>query len=204
MIETLVPGLLLLTNMMNSSTATTAPGTPVYDTATLYRDYSGKVNRWATRLARSSIDADDIVQEVFLAAHRLLPSIEEVRSPAGWLLKITQNIARHLWRSRARTAVREASYDPGMLPSPAPSPLEHLERRRAVEQLDAAVAGLDQRYRQVYMLCEIKRLPCAKVAALTGLSAETLRVQRFRARLKVAKRLGEMTGTKKKGKPAKE
>jgi RNA polymerase sigma-70 factor (ECF subfamily) len=187
---------------MNSSTATAT--TPVYDTATLYRDYSGKVNRWATRLARSSIDADDIVQEVFLAAHRLLPSIDHVRSPAGWLLKITQNIARHLWRSRARSAVREASCDPGMLPSPTPSPLEHLERRRAVEQLDQAVAGLDPRYRQVYLLCEIKRMPCAKVAALTGLSAETLRVQRFRARLKVAKRLGELSGTKKKSKPAKE
>src|SRR3954471_8914598 len=94
------------------------------ETAKLYRDYGHKVNRWASRLAGSSFDADDIVQEVFLTVHRRGPSQEEVHCPSAWLLRTTQNVARHLWRSRGRTTKRACAADPQMLPSPLPGPYE--------------------------------------------------------------------------------
>jgi RNA polymerase sigma-70 factor (ECF subfamily) len=174
---------------MQTNSALLAEAVPVYDTAKLYRDYSAKVSRWANRLTRSASDADDIVQEVFLTVHRRLPALDNVHSPGPWLLKMTLNVARHLWRARGRSAKRERSWESQCLPSVPPSPLEELEMRRAAEQLETALASLDDRYRQIYWLCEIKRLPSAKVAALTGLNPDTLRVRRFRARVQIAKRL---------------
>jgi RNA polymerase sigma-70 factor (ECF subfamily) len=161
----------------------------VYDTAKLYRDYAGKVSRWAARLTRSASDADDLVQEVFLTVHRHLPALDRVHSPGPWLLKMTHNVARHWWRTRSRTARRERSWEAECLPAAPPNPLEVLEMRRAARELESALASLDERYREIYLLCEIKRLPSAKVAALTGLKPDTLRVRRFRARQQINKRL---------------
>jgi RNA polymerase sigma-70 factor (ECF subfamily) len=165
------------------------PTAPRYDTAKLYRDYRGKVSRWAARLTRSSSDADDLVQEVFLTVHRHLPSLDEVQSPGPWLLKMTHNVARHLWRTRRRTADRERSWESECLPSTPPNPLEALEMRRAAREIETAVDSLDERYREIYWLSEIKKLPSAKVAELTGLNRDTLRVRRFRARQHVNKQL---------------
>jgi RNA polymerase sigma-70 factor (ECF subfamily) len=161
----------------------------VYDTAKLYRDYAGKVSRWAARLTRSSSDADDLVQEVFLTVHRHLPALDRVHSPGPWLLKMTHNVARHFWRTRKRTTTRETSWEAECLPVAPPNPLEVLEMRRAARQLESALATLDERYREIYLLCEVKRLPSAKVAAMTGLNRDTLRVRRFRARQQITKRL---------------
>jgi RNA polymerase sigma-70 factor, ECF subfamily len=160
-----------------------------YDTAKLYRDYQGKVSRWAARLTRSSSDADDLVQEVFLTVHRNRLTLDQVHSPGPWLLKMTHNVARHLWRSRRRTANRERTWESECVPSTPPNPLEALEMRRAATQIETALQSLDERYREIYWLCEIKKLPSAKVAALTGLNPDTLRVRRFRARQQINKQL---------------
>jgi RNA polymerase sigma-70 factor (ECF subfamily) len=165
-----------------------------YDTARLYREYRSKVSRWAARLTRSSSDADDLVQEVFLTVHRHLPALEQVHSPGPWLLKMTHNVARHFWRTRRRTANRERTWEAECLPSVPPTPLEALEMRRAARQLESALESLDERYREIYLLCEIKRLPSAKVAAMTGLNRDTLRVRRFRARQQITKRLARRAG----------
>ena len=165
-----------------------------YDTARLYREYSRKVNRWATRLTRSASDADDLVQEVFLIVHRRLPASGHLESPASWLLQMTRNLARHLWRSRGRCERRARSWKLECQPSTPRNPLEELEIRRAAAQVESAVATLDDRYREIYWLCEVKCLPNAKVAALTGLKPDTLRVRRFRARQQVSKRLSLATG----------
>jgi RNA polymerase sigma-70 factor (ECF subfamily) len=158
-------------------------------TETLYRDYAGKVSRWATALTRSASDADDLVQEVFLVAHRRLPELGTVEHPGPWLLQMTRNLAQHLWRSRGRSAKRAASWETHCRPSAPRNPEELLEIRRAAEQVESAVASLDERYREIYWLCEVKELPSARVAALTGLNPDTLRVRRFRARQQVTKRL---------------
>jgi len=163
---------------------------PARDAAQLYRDHAAQVGRWATRLAGSASDADDIVQEVFLTVHRHLPLEEALRSPPAWLMQITRNVVRHLWRSRGRAARRAVECDLAAAASPAPDPFEQVALRRAAEQLETAMQSLDDRYREVYRLCEIEGLPSADVVALTGLKPETLRVRRFRARRQIAAQLG--------------
>jgi RNA polymerase sigma-70 factor, ECF subfamily len=174
--------------MLNHAAAATAPG--VHDTAKLYRDYAGKVSRWATRLTRSSSDADDLVQEVFLTAHRRLSSLDQIDHPGAWLFQMTRNVAQHLWRTRWRSAKRELSWESECQPSAPPSPFDELEGRRAARQIERALGSLDDRYRDIYRLCEIERLSSAKVAALMGLKPETVRVRRFRARRQIAEQLG--------------
>jgi RNA polymerase sigma-70 factor (ECF subfamily) len=159
------------------------------DTARLYRDYAREVGRWATRLSGSPADADDIVQEVFLTVHRQRGLGDPLRSPPAWLLEITRNVVRHVWRSRSRAARRASALARDSQVAAAPDPLEQLERRRMTVALQRALDGLDDRYREIYWLSDVQRLPSAQVASLTGLSPEALRVRRFRARRQLAREL---------------
>jgi len=160
-----------------------------HDTAQLYRDYGRKVSRWATRLTRSASDADDIVQEVFLTVHCHQDALDQIHSPGPWLLKMTLNVVRHLWRARGRSSKREVLWMSECPPSAPASPADELEMRRAVQRLEKAVRSLPETYRIVYFLCEVQGLPSPEIAAMTGLSPDTLRVRRFRARQQVAKLL---------------
>ena len=169
----------------------TESSSSAYDTATLYRDYAPRVIRWATRLTHSPSDADDIVQEVFLIVHRRHPSRNDVHSPGSWLLKVTLNVVRHHWRARGRSTRREESWEQDLPQQTSTTPLDQLETKRAVEQLRDAVESLEPRYRDIYLLCEIKCLSPVKVAAMTGLQPQTLRVRRFRARQQIAQRLSD-------------
>jgi RNA polymerase sigma-70 factor (ECF subfamily) len=163
-----------------------------WNTDRLYRHYAAKVTRWAMRLTGSRSDADDLVQEVFLVVHRRLPELSQLDNPAGWLLQTTRNLARHLWRSRGRLARRARLWKAECQPSAPRSPHEELEIRQAAARMEEVVDSLDERYRQVYVLCDVEELPSDRVAALTGLHPDTLRVRRFRARQQIEKRLARI------------
>jgi RNA polymerase sigma-70 factor (ECF subfamily) len=161
---------------------------PEIDTDRLYRDYGAAVARWATKLARSAVEAEDIVQEVFLVVHRRLGELPELRSPAPWLFRITENIVRRRWRTQLRTGKSRAGIAE-QAPQTAPSPLDELERRRMLQRLEAAMRDLHAEDRKLLWMCDVRRMPTASVTALTGIKPQTLRVRRFRARMQIAQRL---------------
>src|SRR3954466_10413509 len=124
---------------MRAFPPSTAPG-PL-DTARLYRDYLAAVTRWASRLARPPLDAEDVVQEVFLVVERRRGNLPPLRSPAAWLYRITHNIARNQWRDRARHATASPQWLEELIDE-KPGPLEDLERRRSLQRVQRAFVAL--------------------------------------------------------------
>jgi RNA polymerase sigma-70 factor (ECF subfamily) len=158
---------------------------PDDDTGALYRSYAGAVGRWALRLARSPADAEDIVQEVFLVAHRRLVAAH-LGNPGPWLFQVTRNIARHLWRERRRresVQLDEARDQPDV----GPDPCQSLERRVDLHHLNQALGNLCEQDQRLVYLCDVRRLPTSQVTDLTGLNAQTVRVRRYRARRRIAR-----------------
>ena len=68
--------------------------------ATLYRDYSRYVAAIAKRLLGHDDDVDDVIQDVFLAAHRGLDQLHEPGAVKGWLAAITVRTARYKLKKR--------------------------------------------------------------------------------------------------------
>ncbi len=167
--------------------------TPAFDTARLYRDYASAVARWASKLTRSSSEAEDVVQEVFLVAHRRLPELPPLRNPAPWLFRITTNVVRHRWRDQRRRMVNKRVPMPETAAT-GPSPLEILERNRQIDRLERAMSTLHAEDRRLLWLCDVRCLPTSRVTAMTGIKPETLRVRRFRARAAIARHVQEQTG----------
>jgi RNA polymerase sigma-70 factor (ECF subfamily) len=151
----------------------------------LYRHYAAAVARWAFRLTRSTSDAEDIVQEVFLIAHRRLTGADSLLNPGPWLFRVTRNVARHLWRERRRRESVQLDQI-GELADGRPDPCQSLERRVDLQQLNRALDSLCVEDRRLVYLCDVRRLPAARVTDLTGIKAQTARVRRYRARRRIA------------------
>src|SRR3982750_1585300 len=90
----------------------------------LVRTYMQQAFRVAYRVVGHREDAEDLVQEAFLAAYRYLDSFEVGRPFGPWLLRIVLNRGANLRRSRARRSTEPETE--GV--SDAPSALDESER----------------------------------------------------------------------------
>jgi RNA polymerase sigma-70 factor (ECF subfamily) len=148
-----------------------------------YLQHVQLVNRWAARLAGPELETEDVVQEVFMIAHRRLDSFRGAAKLSTWLFGITQNVVRHRRRKeRLRRWLLGAASDARHLEPARPTPVEDLERREATKTIYRLLDGLPDKYREVFILFEIEGLSGAEIAALAGLNLTTVRVRLHRAR----------------------
>ncbi len=71
----------------------------------LYNEHATEAFRYALHLTRRRADAEDIVQQVFLQAHRHLESGRELVGPRAWLLTAVKHRAFNLTRDRREVPV---------------------------------------------------------------------------------------------------
>lgn len=148
-----------------------------------YRDYAQCTARWARSLGGSSIDPEDVVQEVFLVVSKRLDSFRPEARFTSWLFEITRKVvANHRRRQRWRFWRSSSRDDPANAPSHLRNPLDELERQQTGALFDQALDTLPERYRTVLVLFEIEEMSTQAIADLCHLKVATVRVQLHRAR----------------------
>jgi RNA polymerase sigma-70 factor (ECF subfamily) len=117
-------------------------------------------------------DADDAVQETFVAAWRALPSYRGEATARTWLFVIARRSAERVARRRRRwLELADAA------PRPAPHP--HPEGAAVLEDL---LSGLDQDRRMAIVLTKVIGLSYAEAAAVCECPIGTIRSRVARAR----------------------
>ena len=148
--------------------------------AELFRRHRVSVYRYALHMCGVA-DADDIVQETFMALIQQLDRFDPTRGPVqAYLL----GIARHQ-ASRRFAAPIEATLDEESLPSvdgANSDPLLDLTRAEAIAEVRGAIASLPAAYREVVVLCELNECDYADAAAVIGCPIGTVRSRLHRAR----------------------
>lgn len=161
------------------------------DTATLYLRYASYVAGIGHRLLGGRADeVDDLVQDVFLDAHRYLATVHSPAAVRGWLATITVRMARkRLRRRRFRTVLgigdQEAELDDVVAPSASPEERDLLHAvYRELDRLptDQRIAWVLRRLegrelREVAELCDcslatVKRRVAAAQGVLSTLVGE--------------------------------
>jgi RNA polymerase sigma-70 factor, ECF subfamily len=157
---------------------------PTYEIGALYRAHAQTVARWAGRLGGPAIDVEDVVQEVFLTVHRLLPEFRGEAKITTWLFRITQNQVRHQRRKlRFRQFLSGSAADViGQTASTKPTPVEMLEQRQANATIYRVLDGMSDKYRTAFILFEIEQVSGEEIAALMGQKVSTIWVWLHRAR----------------------
>ncbi len=146
--------------------------------------------RTARRLTRSAADAEDLVQDTYLKAFRAADSFESGTNLRAWLFTILHNTARNRFRDRARDAVTvdseaveraaDASVAGGTGGRVTPETL--LLRETLGPELQAAVDGLPEIFRQAVWLRDVEEFSYAEIANMLGVPAGTVMSRISRAR----------------------
>jgi RNA polymerase sigma-70 factor, ECF subfamily len=157
----------------------------------VYRAHAGQVGRWAARLAGPALDAEDLVHEVFLTVHRLLPGLREPGKLVPWLYRITANVVRDRRRQERRRWLRTLLFG-AEPPPPGPSPADCAERRQDAERVYRILDTLPERQRAVLILFELEGHSGEEVAALLGVPVSTVWVWLHRGRAAFRARLAAL------------
>src|SRR4051812_32895890 len=76
----------------------------------IYAEHFDYVWRTARRLGVPAADVADVVQEIFITVHRLLPRYED-KNFRGWLYSVAANVVLHHHRAARRLATERAEGD---------------------------------------------------------------------------------------------
>ncbi|HWN87048.1 MAG TPA: RNA polymerase sigma factor [Vicinamibacterales bacterium] len=152
---------------------------------TLYRAHSGRLFGLLTRMTGSAHDAEDLLQDVFVHAHRKLASFRGESSLGTWLYRLAVNqCLDHLRGKQSRMARATASLDEDEAPEPAapapalPAPIARIDLERAIAQLPAGC-------RAAFVLHDVEGLDHREVGAALGISEGTSKSQVHKARMKL-------------------
>ena len=146
----------------------------------LYERYSGMVH--GILLARvPRIDVEDLLQDVFLTVYRRLSTLREPAAFAGWLAMIARNRATDHIRSVTRTEEL-----PDDLPADDPSGLEAAEANAIL----GIIRSLPEAYRETLVLRLIEGMTGPEIAARTGLTPGSVRVNLHRGMTQLKEKLG--------------
>ena len=151
----------------------------------LYRAHAGRLFGLLTRMTGSAHDAEDLLQDVFVHAHRKLASFRGESSLGTWLYRLAVNqCLDHLRGKQSRMARATASLDEDEAPEPAaPSPA--LPAPIARIDLERAIARLPQGCRAAFVLHDVEGLDHREVGAALGISEGTSKSQVHKARMKL-------------------
>jgi RNA polymerase sigma-70 factor (ECF subfamily) len=146
--------------------------------------------RLVWRIARHQEDAEDIVQEVFLAAWQALPGFRGEARVSTWLHRIAVTRALN-HRARLSEKVRRASVpidepleEAGLADlRPGASPLRAFEAREIRRRLADCLEKLPAAWRAALALREGGGRSYEEIASMLGLALGTVRSRLSRARL---------------------
>ena len=149
---------------------------------------------YAQRLLQNTLDAQEVVQDTFLRAHRALTSqYSSERCSAlalrPWLFRITRNLSSNKRRGRRQELERPLpeSLESGAAQGRSYFPdwqvpfLCRIEHREELERLDRAIARLSLESRELVALRFIEEMSYGEIASTTGQTEASLRGKVFRA-----------------------
>jgi RNA polymerase sigma-70 factor (ECF subfamily) len=162
----------------------------------LFGRHEGKLLALAKRFVANDHDAQEILQDVFLATWRKLPGFEGRAQIGTWLHRVTVNAALMFLRARSRRpralfADAQAANDwgpPGCTPLSASwsvtrSPDEQLQSAELHSEIQRAVDDLPTGLRSVFCERLIEGRTTRQTAQALGLSALVVRTRLHRARV---------------------
>lgn len=151
----------------------------------IYRTHAGRLFSVACRLVGNPTDAEDLVQEIFMAAHRKLDTFRGEAALGTWLYRLATNLCLDHLRSRSgRSSQLTDSIDDeqGLFDSSTSGLAEQTVSKMDLER---ALAKLPDGCRAAFVLHDIEGLEHREVADVLGIAEGTSKSQVHKARTKL-------------------
>jgi RNA polymerase sigma-70 factor, ECF subfamily len=151
----------------------------------LYRAHAGRLYSLVFRMAGSTAEAEDLLQEVFLHAHRKLASFRGDSTLGTWLYRLAVNHCLDFLRGRQAKMTRstdsfddEGADEPAAAAPAVPAAISRLD-------LERSIARLPPGCRAAFILHDVEGFEHQEVATMLGVSEGTSKSQVHKARMKL-------------------
>jgi RNA polymerase sigma-70 factor (ECF subfamily) len=148
----------------------------------LYRSHAGRLFGLVSRMLGSAAEAEDVLQDTFVSAHRKMAGFRGESSLGTWLYRIAVNHCLDHLRSRGARMARatesldqEDAHVPASAEPAVPAAISRIDLERAIAQLPAGC-------RAAFVLHDVEGLGHKEVATTLGISEGTSKSQVHKAR----------------------
>lgn len=162
----------------------------------LFRRHAAFLARFLVRYGVLVRDVDDVLQEVFLVAHRHGGYRPGPAKPTTWLATIaTRLAASYRQKARTRSFQESAGLAIEAATSDAPTPELTVAIDGELARLHAALQTLPPEHRLAFILFELEGEPCGSIAAATGVPVGTVHSRLHVARKRLRRVLADPRAT---------
>jgi RNA polymerase sigma-70 factor (ECF subfamily) len=154
----------------------------------LFRREYPRVNSTVFRILGSARDADDLVQETFIAVFRGLPRFRGDSKLATWIDRIAVRVVFHRLRANKHVPIQLDTIDPEVEASDLH---DQAHAREGLRRLYAVLAELTPETRTAFALFAIDGRSIAEVAKITQTTFVAAKCRIWRARRELTKRAAE-------------
>ena len=142
----------------------------------LFRAHASFVAGFLGRLGVPASELEDLVQEVFIVAHRRGGYVPGAAKPRSWLGAIALRVAQSERRARRKQERdrKEAAAPLEAWSGPVVDPAEEFETQRALARVQEALNDLPIEHRAAFVLFEIEGESCESIAAVFGVPVGTV------------------------------
>ncbi|MGH2877742.1 MAG: RNA polymerase sigma factor, partial [Solirubrobacteraceae bacterium] len=164
----------------------------------LYDRYRERIFAFILSRVRDHGRAEDIAQEVFLAAVRRLRSDDRPVAFKPWIYEIAKNACVDEYRRRARSHEVPLDDEPelgaerGLPSSAAPTPVAAVAGRQQLDDLRGAFGGLSENHHRLLVMRELEGLTYEQIGERLGISRQMVESGLFRARRKLTEEYDEL------------
>lgn len=167
----------------------------------LYERHFSRTRLFFLRKKLSPDDALELTQEVFFSVYQNLESLRQSADFEAWLFRISLNTFRnHLEKNKAAkrfgitVEIENEDEDKNLLETIASdvlTPLENLLETERKHIFYEAMQKLPEQMRKVFYLKIVREMKNAEIAAIMGISGNTVKAHVFQARQKLREQLAE-------------
>lgn len=146
---------LAVTNAIEAAGGSSTGSTPAEEVIELFDRFRDRLLRYVLSFSLPVQDAEDIVQEVFLALFRHLRSGRSRSNLRAWIFRVAHNLAlkrRTHVHTASLTFAGEGAVLADLLPDPDPNPEDQAAATQRRGQLLAVVAALSEQDRRCLVL----------------------------------------------------
>jgi len=144
---------------------------------------------FAFHLTYNDQDAEDLVQETYLKAHKFIDRYVEGTNAKAWLFKILKNAYINEYRKKSKRPTK-VDYEDIVTyqdsedgqPQGLPDLREDLFKDRMGDEVTIALNSLPVDFRTVILLCDIEEFTYEEISKIIDVPIGTVRSRLFRAR----------------------
>jgi RNA polymerase sigma-70 factor, ECF subfamily len=164
--------------------------TTTVDFESIHDHFRPRVLRYLTRLV-GECEAEDLTQSVMLRVSEGLRDFRGDSSVSTWIYRIATNAALDKLRAKTIQPASETELESDSDDVPPAAQTASVENTAIREEMDACIREFIERlpetYKTVMVLSELEGFTNAEIAAISGVSLDTVKIRLHRAREKLRK-----------------